>query len=156
MLVCLLPNVVACQESITPTPATAESDSLKNKPTAYWKDRLSEESFRICREFGTERPFTGQYNKHYDQGTYTCSSCGQELFSSETKYDSKTGWPSFWDPIAMNKIELHNDDTLFHRRIEIRCSRCGAHLGHVFPDGPEPTNQRYCINSVCLNFVPAQ
>lgn len=116
------------------------------------KEKLGNHAYRICWENGTERPYSGKYNKIKDDGTFVCSTCEQELFSSSTKYDSKTGWPSFYDAIHQDKITLHEDSTLFMTRTEIRCSRCGAHLGHLFNDGPAPTGKRYCINSVCLEF----
>jgi len=140
------------------SPHTLWADSAKSewqdKPDSYWQEKLSPQQYRVCRREGTERAYSGKYNDFKAKGRFLCSSCGYELFSSEQKYDSKTGWPSFWEPIAKTHITEHEDNKLWMKRTEIRCSRCGAHLGHIFPDGPPPTGQRYCVNSVCLDFVP--
>lgn len=117
-----------------------------------WKKILTPEQFRIMRKAGTERPFTGTYNDHYEKGTYFCAGCGTPLFRSDTKYDHGTGWPSFSAPVEDVYIESINDHSLGMRRIEVRCAVCGAHLGHVFDDGPPPAYKHYCINSVALNF----
>lgn len=135
------------------TKVTGEVMNWKEQPKAFWKERLSDEQFRVCRTGGTEKPFSGRFNDFKEKGVFVCSSCGQELFKSETKYNSGTGWPSFREVISRDKVELLPDNTLFSKRTEVRCSRCGAHLGHVFDDGPPPTNKRYCINSVCLDFI---
>ena len=124
-----------------------------NRSEAQWKKILSPQQFRILRKEGTERAFTGKYWNEHRQGIYRCSGCGTDLFSSETKYESGTGWPSFWKPIAPENIREVEDNTLFTRRTEVECARCGGHLGHVFKDGPPPTGLRYCINSASLNFV---
>jgi len=117
-----------------------------------WRQLLSAEQFDVCRRKGTERPFTGKYNGCKDTGTYVCVCCGNPLFSSETKFDSGTGWPSFYEPLTPEAVAEEDDVSLFMRRTEVICARCDAHLGHVFPDGPEPTGLRYCMNSVALNL----
>lgn len=128
----------------------ASSIDWKARDLAYWQSVLSAEQVRVCRQAGTERPFSGEYAHAGTDGIYACSSCGQALFSSETKFDSGTGWPSYWAPISSEAITEVTDTTLGMIRVEVRCSRCDAHLGHVFRDGPRPTGLRYCINSVCL------
>ena len=125
------------------------------KSDAEWRDQLSELAYRVTRRAATERPFTNDNFPKAD-GTFNCVCCGAELFDSATKFDSGTGWPSFWRPAGPDAVEERQDRSLFRVRTEVVCSRCDAHLGHVFPDGPHPTGLRYCINGVALTFAPRQ
>ena len=126
------------------------------KTEAEWQQELSPEQYEILRRAGTEPPFSGEYVYNKESGLYRCGACGADLFSSEAKFDSGTGWPSFYEPAVMENIELHEDGSLFMRRTEVTCKRCGGHLGHVFTDGPAPTGLRYCINSCSLDLEPDQ
>jgi peptide-methionine (R)-S-oxide reductase len=125
-----------------------------SKPEEEWRRELTPEQFYILRQKGTERAFTGEYAHTKTAGVYRCAGCEQELFASETKFESGSGWPSFFQPIGQDRVDNHEDSSHGMRRVEVTCSRCGSHLGHVFPDGPHPTGLRYCINSGSLKLDP--
>lgn len=121
-----------------------------------WREKLSPEQYHMLREGGTERAFTGRYWNNHDQGEYRCAGCGERLFASDTKYDSGSGWPSFTKPEGDEAVTAHVDNSYGMERVEVRCAKCGGHLGHVFPDGPGPEGMRYCINSASLDFKPEE
>jgi peptide-methionine (R)-S-oxide reductase len=131
---------------------SVEKQNKLQKSDAEWRKELTPEQYHITREAGTERAFTGEYWNTKDSGIYACRCCGEPLFSSQTKFNSGTGWPSFWEPIRHESVEERSDHSYGMTRVEARCARCGAHLGHVFEDGPEPTGLRYCMNSASLKL----
>src|SRR4030042_854267 len=162
----VLASIMGVQNSAArPARGTGGEDGLFREETGMikkiqktdkgWKDVLTPEEYRVLRQAGTERPFTGKYNDLYEDGTYACGACGTPLFGSETKYDHGSGWPSFNSPIAENRLEYREDSSHGMVRTEVRCAACGSHLGHLFEDGPPPTRGHYCINSVALDFEPA-
>jgi len=150
------PTASAAQENAvtTATSSTAATAEKIVKSDEEWKQLLTPEQYRILRQKGTERAFTGALWNVHDRGTYVCAACALPLFSSETKFESGTGWPSFWQPIEAHAIETESDWSWGGRRTEVHCRRCGGHLGHVFPDGPRPTGLRYCINSASVTLEP--
>lgn len=135
-------------------PAAVNPSDRVERSDKEWKALLSPQQYHVVRKKGTERAFTGQYHDNKAKGTYYCVACGNPLFDSDTKFDSGTGWPSFGAPIEEGRVETETDASLWMVRTEVTCARCGAHLGHVFDDGPQPTGQRYCMNSISLNFEP--
>ncbi len=136
------------------TQATASHAAERvQKTEAEWRELLTPEQFHVMRQKGTERPFSSALNDNHKDGVYHCAACDAPLFTSEKKFESGSGWPSFWNPVSPEAIEAHEDTSHGMRRVEVLCARCGAHLGHVFPDGPRPTGQRYCINGASLEFA---
>jgi peptide-methionine (R)-S-oxide reductase len=175
LFVTLFASVIACSGGAKKSPSTPASGSVQSskiklysattkgfimsnkvvKSPEEWRTQLTPEQYHVAREQGTEQAFTGDTWNNHDVGTYQCVCCGNDLYRSEHKYESGTGWPSFWQPIAPENITTRSDHSLFSRRTEVICSRCDAHLGHVFDDGPKPTGLRYCMNSAAMKFVKA-
>ena len=159
--VALVATVLACRAAAPagqkgPKMAGTAAANRVVKTDEEWKAILTPEQYRILRQKGTERPFANEYNDNHAKGTYVCAACGQPLFSADAKFESGTGWPSFFQPIDKHAVDEETDRTLGMKRVEALCSRCGGHLGHVFEDGPKPTGLRYCMNSGAMRFIPAE
>ena len=150
--VCFLFCTIVLAEKQEKSRGVKKMEENLPKTEEEWKKILSTDAYQVLRKKGTERAFTGKYHDNKEKGVYICAGCGQELFSSDTKFDSGTGWPSFFEPISSQNVGTETDKSFFMTRTEVHCSRCGGHLGHVFSDGPKPTGLRYCINSVSLGF----
>jgi peptide-methionine (R)-S-oxide reductase len=159
-LVFIFVGVTGCAQDSQTTSQVSKSSFPKEdrveKSDADWKKLLSPEEFYVLRQQGTEYAFSGKYFDHKEKGVYTCAACGNELFSSKSKYRSGTGWPSFWEPIAELNVDTRPEPTYGFGTLEVHCARCDGHLGHIFKDGPKPTGLRYCINSISLDFKPVK